>query len=115
MREKYNEYLGATGDVAARLRQIGYSINLLSPGARIGSFEEFVAVVSALRNAQIQEMRAILKKCFKNYLRKNDLLALLQAGKDPLSDTEVREACHIIPLDREDGIHVDDFVNFLYS
>lgn len=115
LKQKYLEYLKAEGNVPARLRQIGYSAILLSSDTVINNLEEFKSVISNLKELQIHEMKKILKKCFKTYLKKNDLIALLKTGKDPLTESEIKEACRIMPLDVEDGIHVDDFVSFLYS
>lgn len=112
---KYQEYLNLPGDPTTRLRSIGYPCPALLSTVSIASFEDFKAVVNGSIAPHRQELAQLLKMCYRTYLKKADLLNLLRIGKTPLSETEIREACRILPLDAEDGILVDDFIQFLYA
>lgn len=114
LKEKYNEFLSATGTVVARLNHIGLNVPYLSPGTKIDNIEDFQDVLNSAY-VKKEEMVDILKKCFKNHLFRSDIIHLLKNGDEPFSDFEINESFNILPVDSEGGISVDDFIEFLYK
>lgn len=117
---KYTEYQNTDGDVLTRLQIIGYPVsnsNIPSGMAEssIDSFDSFKELVGNINTMSREELSAKLKKCFKNYLKKSDIIHLLKTGDNRLSDAEIMESYKIMPRDIEGGVLVDDLIEILYK
>ena len=110
--QKYNEFMNTQGDVLSRLNCIGYDIPYAP--VSISTLEEFRMVVTDDSYVKREIMSKSLKKCYKSHISRGDLSQLLKNGDGGFTEYEVTEAMKILPV-KDDGISVDELVEFLYK
>lgn len=110
----YNKFQQSSGNILTRLRIVGYPAYNIPDDITISSFEEFREVVLQIEKLTKQHLEIKIKKCFKNYLKKSDILHILKLGNDKFTENQISEAYSIMPVDEDGGILVDHLLNFLY-
>lgn len=111
----YTKFLEASGDVSTRMRIAGYPAIGIPQNTTINSYEDFENLVKHVKNVDKEALKKQINKCFKSYLKKKDILHILNLGDDKFSDKEINEAYRLMPVDEDGGILVDDLLDFLYN
>ncbi|KAI4292014.1 hypothetical protein PAPHI01_1288 [Pancytospora philotis] len=122
LKAQYAEYTQLAGSTQDRLQRLGYGSAGEAAEQEIASFDDFRAAVGSLERAEPatramgkEELRESLKRCYKTYLKRSDIVQLLKNGAGGFSAEEIEEAFRILPVDVERGTLTDDLVEFLYQ
>lgn len=122
METQYSEFKQMKGTTKERLHSLGYTIAPEVAGIEINTFDAFTAAIARFSLDNImpgamdrETLRALLRRCYKSYLKKCDIVQLLRSGPNGFTNKEVTEALQLLPIDLENGMLVDDLVKMLYE
>ena len=80
----------------------------------IESNEDFLRVLEASKaTPDASVLVSELRRCYKSYLKHNDILHLLSMGPYGLTDTEIAEACSSLPVDADGGMLLEDLMRYI--